>query len=176
LAQVLGRVAGVHLDSPRGADVVHSIRVDPLWLERGEAVEVTLPRNLCCAQCAGGGCDRCGRSGAVSLWDRDEPPAVLELTLPRRTREELQHEPVIVLRIPDFGGFSPESDQPRGLLLLKVSAGSGADPSVVRAKPSAGSPARPASLRSLAPLPNRLMFGIVAVLLIALVVFVLLRR
>jgi hypothetical protein len=176
LAQVLGRVAGVHLDSPRGADVLHSIRVAPLWLERGEAVEVTLPRNLCCAHCAGGGCDRCARSGAVSLWGRDEPPAVLELTLPQRSPEEIENEPAITLRIPDFGGFSPPgTGHPRGLLLLRVMASAEADSSVVRAKRSTGLPGRPASLRSLSRAPRWLVFGLVGALLIALVVFVLMR-
>src|SRR5688500_2199650 len=105
LAQVLGRVTGVQLDSPRGADVVHGVRVARSWLEAGDTVELTLPRNLHCAECDGGGCDRCGRAGAVSLWGREEPPAVLEVTLPRRSAPELRGEPVIVLRIPDAGGW-----------------------------------------------------------------------
>jgi hypothetical protein len=178
LAQVLGRVAGVHLDSPRGADVVHSIRVAAAWLERGEAVEVTLPRNLCCAGCAGGGCDRCARSGAVSLWGRDEPPAVLELTLPRRRADELEREPGIVLRIPDAGGFAePESGLPRGLLLLKVTASPEPDPSVVRVKRSILSPERLPSIRSLTPTPNRIALGVVAAsLLIVLAVLALMWR
>jgi hypothetical protein len=177
LAQVLGRVAGVHLDSPRGADVVHSIRVDRAWLERGDAVEVTLPRNLCCAQCAGGGCDRCARSGAVSLWGRDEAPAVLEVTLPRRKAQELEREPAITLRIPDAGGFpEPESGLPRGFLLLKITAGAEPDPSVVRAKRSILSPERPASIRSLVPAPNLLVVGAAALLLLMLVVIVMMWR
>lgn len=178
MAQVLGRVAGVHLDSPRGADVVHSIRVAPAWLERGEAVEVTLPRNLCCAHCAGGGCDRCARSGAISLWGRDEPPAVLEVTLPRREPAELERDPGVVLRIPEAGGFAdPESGLPRGLLLLKVSASAEPDPSVVRIKRSILSPERLPSLHSLTPAANRVVIGAVAVsLLIVLVVLALVLR
>ena len=135
LAQVLGRVTGLQLDSPRGTDVVHGIRVAPSWLEAGDTVELTLPRNLHCAECDGGGCDRCGRAGAVSLWGRDEPAAVLEVTLPRRTPAELQNEPVIVLRIPDAGGFPlADSGHPRGLLLLRVTASAEPDASVVRAR------------------------------------------
>ena len=151
--------------------MVHSIRVSPAWLERGEAVEVTLPRNLCCAHCAGGGCDRCARSGAVSLWGRDEPAAVLEVTLPRRNAEELEREPAIVLRIPDVGGFSePESGHPRGLLLLKVTASAEPDASVVRVKRSILAPERPISIRSLTRAPNRLLFGAAILLLLVLVV------
>ncbi len=151
LAQVLGRVTGVDLDTPRGADVVHSIRVDPSWFERGEPVEVTLPRNLRCAACDGGGCDRCGRAGAVSLWGREEPPGVVEVTLPRRSAEELLREPTVVLRIPERGGL-PEasSGQIRGMLLLRVTACPEPDASVIRlsAVPSRRGPSLPAQPKS----------------------------
>jgi len=165
LAQVLGRVTGVDLDTPRGADVVHGVRVDPSWLERGDPIAVTLPRNLRCAACDGGGCDRCGRAGAVSLWGRDEPPVVLEVTLPRRSAEDQAREPTVVLRIPDSGGF-PEvsSGQPRGMLLLRVTASSEPDPSVVR---SGSTPVRPRS--SLPIEPKSQLFLVAALSLAALV-------
>lgn len=137
MAQVLGRVTGVHLDTPRGADVVHTIRVDPSWLERGDPIELTLPRNLRCAECDGGGCDRCGRAGALSLWGRDEPPGVVEVTLPRRSAEDIAREPTVVLRIPERGGLpEPSSGQIRGMLLLRVTASSEPDPSVIRMAPA----------------------------------------
>jgi hypothetical protein len=167
LAQVLGRVTGLQLDSPRGTDVVHGIRVDSSWLEAGDTVELTLPRNLHCAECDGGGCDRCGRAGAVSLWGRDEPAAVLEVTLPRRTPAELQNEPVIVLRIPEAGGFPlADSGHPRGLLLLRVTASAESDPSVVRARkePSARAHAATVSRDFARPLALALVLAVALIL------------
>ena len=166
LAQVLGRVTGVDLDTPRGADVVHGIRVDPSWLERGDPIEVTLPRNLRCAECDGGGCDRCGRAGALSLWGRDEPPGVVEVTLPRRSAEQLQREPTVVLRIPERGGLpEPSSGQIRGMLLLRVTASPEPDPSVIRvaAAPSPRGPSLPAGARSQLLLVAALLFAVLAV-------------
>jgi hypothetical protein len=113
----------------------------------------------------------------VSLWARDEPAAVLEVTLPRRTAEELAREPVVVLRIPDAGGFpEPESGHPRGLLLLKVAASAEPDPSVIRAKRSILSPERLPSVGSLRPSQSRVLIGAVVSLLIVLVVIALLWR
>jgi hypothetical protein len=157
--------------------VVHGIRVAPSWLEAGDTVELTLPRNLHCADCDGGGCDRCGRAGAVSLWARDEPALVVEVTLPRRTPEQLKNEPVFVLRIPEAGGFPlSEPSQPRGLLLLRVTASPEPDASVIlaRREPSAkvhaeaGIPA-PASR-------VRLVRGMIALLITAMIVYLWSRR
>lgn len=174
MAQVLGRVTGVHLDTPRGADVVHSVRVDPSWLERGDPVEVTLPRNLRCAECDGGGCDRCGRAGAVSLWGRDEPPAVVEVTLPRRSAEELLREPTVVLRIPDSGGLpDPTSGQVRGMLLLKVTASSKPDPSVVRVAPA---PSRRRSSLPIQPKSQLILIAALLLVALALVAYLVSRR
>lgn len=39
--------------------------------DRGEAVTLILPRRVVCARCDGGGCDSCGRSGAIRLDDDD---------------------------------------------------------------------------------------------------------
>jgi hypothetical protein len=127
--------------------VVHGVRVARSWLEAGDTVELTLPRNLHCAECDGGGCDRCGRAGAISLWGRDEPAAVLEVTLPRRTAAELRGEPVIVLRIPDAGGWpAADSGYPRGHLLLRVIASADPDPSVVKRPRDPSRRVRPLSL------------------------------
>jgi hypothetical protein len=127
--------------------VVHGVRVARSWLEAGDTIELTLPRNLHCAECDGGGCDRCGRAGAVSLWGREEPAAVLEVTLPRRTAAELRGEPVIVLRIPDAGGFpAADSGHPRGHLLLRLIASADPDPSVVKRSREPSRRVRPLSL------------------------------
>src|SRR5690606_41571583 len=82
----LGRITGAS-DVPRGPDVTHRVRVPRLWLEHGAAIELDLPRNLCCANCGGGGCDACERSGAVSLRGRSEPVEIVQVTLPKRASE-----------------------------------------------------------------------------------------
>jgi hypothetical protein len=155
--------------------VVHGVRVARSWLEAGDTVELTLPRNLHCAECDGGGCDRCGRAGAVSLWSREEPAAVLEVTLPRRTAAELQGEPVIVLRIPDAGGWpAADSGHPRGHLLLRLTASADPDPSVVKRPRDPSRRARPPSLTPEAA--RRLWFWggllVVGLLAIALIAYV----
>jgi hypothetical protein len=124
-------------DVPRGPDVVHRIGVKRSWLERGEVIEFTLPRNLACAACSGGGCDRCARSGAITLRGRREPPDVITVPLPKRSAEELEREPVVVLRVPEQGGF-PEAglDLPRGLLLLSIAAAAKSDADVQRKRTS----------------------------------------
>jgi hypothetical protein len=148
--------------------VVHGVRVARSWLEAGDTIELTLPRNLHCAECDGGGCDRCGRAGAVSLWGREEPAAVLEVTLPRRTAAELRGEPVLVLRIPDAGGWpAPDSGHPRGHLLLRLTASADPDPSVVK---RARDPSLRARTLSLTPESARRLLlrgGVVAIVLLS---------
>lgn len=134
VSQVLARVIPAHQEGLRGPDVLHRIAVDRAWLERGEHIELELPRNLTCASCEGGGCDRCQRSGAVTLRDRTQAPEQLQLTLPRRSIEEQQQQPIIVLRVPEQGGAATEQDGlPRGLLLLKVVAAEQSEPGVILA-------------------------------------------
>ena len=74
-----------------------------------------------CAACGGGGCDTCGRSGAITLRQRDEPAEMVEVTLPARGGDDLPDSRGITLRIPELGGL-PElgSELPRGVLLLTV--------------------------------------------------------
>jgi hypothetical protein len=169
-------VTGVH-DVPRGPDVNHRIRVERAWLERGAVIELALPRNLSCAACSGGGCDRCGRSGAISLRGRGEPAELLTVTLPRRCAEELSRDEGIVLRLPGQGGFpEPGSDLPRGLLLLRVDADQLTDPGI-RLVPEASVPAierepskRPSAERQ--PEPERTTASWVWFLVAALTAFV----
>lgn len=110
----------------------------------GEVVELELPRNLACAGCGGGGCDTCGRSGAITLRKRSEPAEVVEVTLPARGADELPDSRGLTLRIPEQGGL-PEagSELPRGLLLLTVVPSSKSDPTVklLRGLPSKRPPA-----------------------------------
>jgi hypothetical protein len=121
LPEVLARVTSRAVEGPRGPDVLHRVKVRREWLARGEAIELELPRNLACAACGGGGCDTCGRSGAITLRQRDELPEVVEITLPARAADDAPDSRGVTLRIPEQGGLpEPGSDLPRGLLLLTV--------------------------------------------------------
>lgn len=138
VAKVLGRVTGA-VDVPRGPDVIHRINVPGAWLDEGARIELELPRNLSCAACGGGGCDACGRSGAITLRGRREPPEIVEVELPRRHATE---EPPssgkrgVVVRIPEKGGLPEEgSSLPRGVLMLSVRAADEADAGVKRVVP-----------------------------------------
>lgn len=138
MSEVLARVTARALDGPRGPDVVHRIRVPQAWLAAGAVVELELPRNLACAACKGGGCDSCHRSGAITLRGRQEPPEVLQVTLPARKAEPSGETRGFVIRIPERGGLPPELDEPlpRGLLLLRIELAESADPGVTLVLPS----------------------------------------
>jgi hypothetical protein len=144
LSEVLARVKSRAVEGPRGPDVLHRVKVRREWLVVGEVIELELPRNLACAACGGGGCDACGRSGAITLRKRDEPAEVVEVTLPIRAGDDAPDSRGITLRIPEQGGL-PElgSELPRGVLLLTVVPGPDADPKIklLRGVPSKRPPA-----------------------------------
>lgn len=144
MSEVLARVTSRAIEGPRGPDVLHRVKVRREWLTVGEVVELELPRNLACAGCGGGGCDACGRSGAITLRKRSEPSEVVEVTLPARPETELPDSRGLTLRIPEQGGLpEPGSELPRGLLLLTVVPSTESDPSVklLRGVPSKRPPA-----------------------------------
>lgn len=123
LPEVLARVTSRAVEGPRGPDVLHRIRVPREWLSAGEVIELELPRNLACAACGGGGCDTCGRSGAITLRQRDELAEVVEVTLPVRPGADTEEaeQQGLTLRIPEQGGLpEPGSELPRGMLLLTL--------------------------------------------------------
>lgn len=62
IGRVFDRAA---LDADDGTRAKAAIEVPPRWCDDSVLVEVTLPRTLACARCEGGGCDSCGRSGAL---------------------------------------------------------------------------------------------------------------
>lgn len=72
------------LDAGSGPRARIGVDVPTDWLVAGAEVELVLPMRIGCAHCEGGGCDGCGRSGALRL-----PPSSTErtvrLTLPRRS-------------------------------------------------------------------------------------------
>ena len=144
LSEVLARVKSRAVEGPRGPDVLHRVKVRREWLAVGEVVELELPRNLACAACGGGGCDACGRSGAITLRQRDEPAEMVEVTLPARGSDELPDSRGITLRIPELGGLpEPGSELPRGVLLLTVVPSPEPDPNIklLRGVPSKRPPA-----------------------------------
>lgn len=183
LSEVLARVTSRAAKGPRGPDVVHRVKVRREWLVAGEVVELELPRNLACAGCGGGGCDACGRSGAITLRQRDEPAEVVEVTLPARRADELPDSRGLTLRIPEQGGLpAAGSDLPRGLLLLTVVPSPQSDASVklLRGRPSLRPPASIVDsddLPSLIPpseRPARGLSPVVVIVLVAVVLWVLL--
>jgi len=138
--------------------VSHRVRVPGGWLDDGLLIEVELPRHLRCAACDGGGCDRCDRSGALTVRGRGEPAEIVEVRLPQRAPEAASDSRPVVIRIPEFGGLPAEGeDLPRGHLLLGVSVAEEPDPSVrlldklerraPLARVSSASPERPAPAR-----------------------------
>lgn len=123
------------MDIPRGPDVIHRIHIAAEWLDEGALIEFELPRNLKCAACEGGGCDACGRSGAVSVRGRKELGEVLQVTLPKRDESSLESTAsgrTLVIRIPERGGMADSPALPRGLLLLSVVPADASDPGVQR--------------------------------------------
>jgi hypothetical protein len=178
LSEVLARVKSRAVEGPRGPDVLHRVKVRREWLLVGEVVELELPRNLACAACGGGGCDACGRSGAITLRQRDEPAEVVEVTLPSRPDDDLPDSRGITLRIPEQGGLPPpNSELPRGVLLLTVVPSPEPDPSV---KPLRGIPSKrpPASVVDSDEVPEQLAApsvqrGLSTALVIAVVAVVL---
>jgi hypothetical protein len=137
---------------------LHRVKVRHEWLTKGEVIELELPRNLACAGCGGGGCDACGRSGAITLRRRDEPAEGVEITLPARTGDDAPDSRGLTLRIPEQGGLpEPGSDLPRGLLLLTVVPSPEPDRRVrlLRGVPSKGPPATVVEGEDLPPALSR---------------------
>jgi hypothetical protein len=177
LPEVLARVTSRAVEGPRGPDVLHRVKVKREWLTIGEVIELELPRNLSCAACGGGGCDKCGRSGAITLRRRNEPAEIVEVTLPVRSQDEVPDSRGITLRIPEQGGL-PEagSELPRGVLLLTVIPSAEPDPSIklLRGIPSKRPPAsivdsdempRPITIAPRRPATAAMVIVIVAVAL-----------
>lgn len=169
MGQVLGRITASG-EAPRGPDAKHHLRVKQQWLEEGAAIQFQVPRNLTCAACDGGGCDTCGRSGAISLRARGEPAEVLTVTLPRR--DPTSGNAGVVLRIPEQGGFVQQGPPlPRGMLLLSVSAGERADAGVSRIRATlpppqvVGTPSQPPLLQGRARVALWIVWLLVAGLL-----------
>ena len=176
MTEVLGRLVASDLESPRGPDALHRLRVPHAFLKRGATVEFELPRHLTCAACDGGGCDPCERSGAVTLRGRGDPTELLELSLPKGDRDD-----PFLIRVPERGGLPPVgSELPRGHLLLRVEPceESQATPTLRRTKPSIKPRASIPSLRVAVASQSRsalLLWGVLALAILA-TIWILLRK
>ena len=145
-SQPLGKVADAEAAaSAEGAHVAVTIRVARAWVARGEAIEVEVeaPELARCARCEGGGCDGCGRSGAVRLAS-EVAERTFTLALPAGLAERT------LVRVPrPFG-----EEGPIGLAVCEVQLAEGAERCRLRAPLTPASPpALPlAPLAWLAPL------------------------
>jgi hypothetical protein len=115
VSEPLARIS-LDVDGPRGPDVLCEIVVPAEWFTDGRRLQIDLPGRLTCANCSGGGCDACGRSGALETPKVEEP---LELTLPSSAGSLGRFR----VRIPGLGAESGEAGLARGHLLLTVRAG-----------------------------------------------------
>ena len=129
MSKVLAKVTG-ELDRPRGTDVTHSLTVPADWLRQAATIEFELPRNLKCSACDGGGCDSCGRAGAVSTRRRKDPVERVQVTLPAGSDGDAPNSRRIVVRIPERGALPADSELPRGHLMLSIRPGQEADAGV----------------------------------------------
>jgi hypothetical protein len=166
VATPLGSILDRELDGPRGPDAYHCIRVPTTWLADGAAISVELPRRLACAACRGGGCDACGRSGALLLRAEQAPSERVEVRFGSAPVSGLE------LRIPDQG--APDAEGRRGHLLLCVCRGETADAGVELLE--GGSALDQYRRRELGfPLHRRIQ-SIVALVLVLSLVFVLILK
>lgn len=84
-----------------GAHVTMGIVIPSAWAADGATVTVAPKKRLVCARCDGGGCDGCGRGGAVVLSD-DDAARSFTVVLPAGMGE------VAAVRVPrPFGKNSP---------------------------------------------------------------------
>ena len=131
MSQPLGKVTG-DLDAARGPDVELRLIVQRAWF--GSLVDIQLPRNLNCAACSGGGCDRCDRAGALSLWERGAEPRQIQVVLPPAPESNTD----VCIRVPGEGALplAQPSELGRGHLLLLVRVGATSDQSIAVVAPS----------------------------------------
>lgn len=126
VARALARVVDTSPDT--GSCGVADIVVPADWLAEPTRVALTLAKRIKCGRCHGGGCDGCGRSGAIRLADEADERE-LELALPGRAPCEVRlrdpfgagHPRVLLLRI------QPGDEHSAGLRRLRASPSAGGD-------------------------------------------------
>lgn len=123
MAEQLARVVDKDaLDSSDGAQGRLKITVPFAWLAEGAELSVAAPKLVSCARCEGGGCDSCGRSGALS-GPRKPELRNLRLTLP-------SSESAVLLRL-----VKPFEQGEIDQLLVQVKAGDEPSKGVSRVEP-----------------------------------------
>jgi hypothetical protein len=138
----LGRVTDPEaLDASDGTRASLRIEVPQQWLRDGAELEVSAPKMLTCDRCDGGGCDGCGRSGALRGPDETDARR-LSIQLPPG------HEDGLQLRLVD-----PFQDSEIEQIIVTIQPAEVASKGVVRLEPAA----------ALAPWKRRDLRGIAAV-------------
>lgn len=121
----LGRILDPQaLDDEHGHRGRLRITVPAAWTNAPCELELVVPLRLPCARCDGGGCDGCGRSGAVKA-PRGEAERTLSARLPKGIEEG------VALRIAQPFGAEGEIVQ----LFVEVRVGAAASPGVRRIEP-----------------------------------------
>jgi hypothetical protein len=109
----LGRVTDPRaLDAATGSCGRVRVVIPEGWARAGAAIEVVLPPRVECGVCRGGGCDRCGRSGAHRL-PAQESERTLALSLPPLECG------AVLLRVPNPFGSTADLE----LLTVEVATG-----------------------------------------------------
>ncbi len=102
------------------------MRVEAPATWAGDEVMVEVATRLCCAACDGGGCDRCGRSGAIRVGDA---PRRISVHLPEGLGAA-GHEEGVAVRL-----FDPFGDASLGELVVEVVVATEASPALTRVAP-----------------------------------------
>ncbi|HZF49589.1 MAG TPA: hypothetical protein VE093_13110 [Polyangiaceae bacterium] len=113
------------LDASAGARGRLRVEVPAAWMNEGSAIEVAVPARILCDRCDGGGCDGCGRSGALRAPDDPRGRAV-RLQVPAGSGGG------VAVRIVRPFGDEAAIEQ----LIVEVRAGASPSPGVVRRSPA----------------------------------------
>lgn len=109
---VLGRVTDpAALDAESGSIASLDLHVPGTWA--GRRVRIAVPRRFPCGRCGGGGCDRCGRSGAFVVRGpgyRGQGEASREVSFEMQLPPVIAVKPVLV-RLPRPFGEDAGVDQ-----------------------------------------------------------------
>jgi hypothetical protein len=109
----LGQVVNIQaLDASSGARGLFRVRVPASWAAAGSQIALTVPTRVECARCSGGGCDGCGKSGALKA-PRDPSARALRLEIPKGSTEG------VALRLAHPFGEGAEIEQ----LIIEVRCG-----------------------------------------------------
>jgi hypothetical protein len=157
----LGRVLDPGaLDAATGPRARLSVEVPAAWLAEGADLAVTAPARLPCGRCDGGGCDTCGRSGALRA-----PEVAGDRVVHARVPRAAGAPHGVALRILHPFGEEHAIEQ----LLLELRAGAAPSAGVTRVAPgSRGDDAL--------AVPPRLPWPLLALALVAAVVLALFGR